>query len=87
MMKTGTAEYLGITTGRATPGFVKTMWSPSSRTHRNPSASKTFTNILKETELSFGVREWQRERNGHPPCADELWSFQLASTLQVAGFL
>jgi hypothetical protein len=40
MMKTGTAWYLGMTTGRRTRGFVKTMWSPSSRTHRKPSCSK-----------------------------------------------
>ena len=32
MMNTGTEAYLGITTGRITPGFVNTMWSPSVRT-------------------------------------------------------
>ena len=61
MTNTGTAAYLGITTGRITPDFVNTIWSPSIRTHRNPSPSKTLTSCLYETGLNFDMNE----RKGH----------------------
>lgn len=55
MMKTGMAAYFGITTGRRTPGLVNTIWSPSIRMQRKPSASKILTKVLWETGLNFGM--------------------------------
>src|SRR5579864_9351320 len=78
MMKTGTAAYLGITTGRFTPGLVNTRWSPSVRMQTKPSASKTSTNRLYETGLSLGMRQ-RRKRESHPLHADELWRGVLLS--------
>jgi len=43
---TGMGAYRGITTGRMTPGFVNTVWSPSVRTQARPSASKTAASRL-----------------------------------------
>jgi hypothetical protein len=60
MIKTGTEAYRGMTIGRTTPGFVNTMWSPSSRTRLKPSASKTRLSALNETGLSFSDVERER---------------------------
>src|SRR5208283_5227619 len=73
--------YLGITTGRTTPALVKTIWSPSSRTQRKPSAANTFTSCLYETGLSFGMRHGQRQRDSQG--ANEPWPFQPAPALQI----
>src|SRR5439155_14371637 len=82
MMKTGIEWYLGMTTGRITPGLVKTRWSPSSRTQRNPSFSKTHLRTLKETGLIAGMEPGQRERDRFS--RDEPGALQLLFAADIA---
>jgi hypothetical protein len=85
MMKTGTALYLGMTTGRNTPCFVKTIWSPSVRTQWNPARSKMQTSTLYETGLIFGIG--QRHGYGDATGCYELWTFKFVLVLFEARFL
>jgi len=53
MMSRPTALYCGITIGRATPRFVRTMCDPRLRSSWNPSASKTLTSSRQLSGVSL----------------------------------
>ena len=55
MIEIGTSSWVGITSGRATPGLVYVRWEPTWRANRNPTARKTFSSFCHGSGVSRGM--------------------------------